>query len=144
MSSPENPMAYLLEVGLRKVEQERPELAGDRNYQNLKARLLQEAEGHFHEIQATYATILKTLCECGGQLEPADHQFGKAQGTIYDSVIAKCKACGATQAFEFPKEGFISEAKSAMALKDYLQKAYGIDYASMIMGDLRNRSGARS
>jgi len=141
MSSPENPMAYLLEFGLRKVERERPELANDEKYRDLKASLLQDAEGHFREIQATYATVLKTQCQCGGQLEPVDHEFGRAEGTIYDSVIARCKACGATQAFQFPKEGFISEAKSAMALRDYLQGAYGIDYADMVMGELRNRPG---
>lgn len=139
MSSPDNPMAYLLEFGLRKVERERPELAKDGKYRDLKARLMQDAEGHFREIQATYATVLKTQCQCGGQLEPVDHQFGKAEGTIYDSVIAKCKACGSTQAFQFPKEGFLSEARSAMALRDYLHGSYGIDYASLVMSELRSR-----
>lgn len=137
-------MAYLLEFGLRKVERERPELAKDAKYRDLKARLMQDAEGHFREIQATYATVLKTQCQCGGQLEPVDHQFGKVEGTIYDSVIAKCKACGATQAFQFPKEGFLSEARSAMALRDYLHGAYGIDYASLVMSELRNRPSRAS
>jgi hypothetical protein len=137
MSGSENPMAYLLEFGLRKVERERPELNNDGTYLDLKAQLLREAEGHFHEIQATYATVLKTQCHCGGQLEPVDHEFGKEGGIIYDSVIAKCKACGETQSFQFPKEGFISEARSAMALRDYLQGTYGIDYARLIMGELR-------
>ncbi len=139
MSSPENPMAYLLEYGLRKVERERPELSNDQKYHDLKAQLLREAEGHFREIQATYATVLKTQCHCGGQLEPMDHEFAKEGGTIYDSVIAKCKSCGQKQSFQFPKEGFISEARSAMALRDYLQRTYGIDYARLIMGELRNR-----
>ncbi len=112
-------MAYLLEYGLRRVETERPELANDSRYLELKEQLLRDAEGHFREIQATYATILKTQCHCGGQLEPVDHEFGKSGGTIYDSVIAKCKSCGEAQAFQFPKEGFISEARSAMALRDY-------------------------
>ena len=140
MSTSENPMAYLLEFGLRKVEQERPELHNDTQYLDLKAQLLREAEGHFREIQATYATVLKTQCHCGGQLEPMDHEFAKEGGTIYDSVIAKCKKCGRTQSFQFPKEGFISEARSAMALRDYLQGAYGIDYAGLIMNELRDRS----
>ena len=139
MSARENPMAYLLEFGLRKVEQERPELTRDQRYMELKARLLEDAEGHFREIQATYATVLKTQCQCGGQLEPVDHEFGKAGGNIYDNVIAKCRACGATQAFQFPKEGFLSEARSAMALRDYLNGAYGIDYAALVMSDLRGR-----
>jgi hypothetical protein len=140
MASSSNPMAYLLEFGLRKVETERPELGNDSRYLELKERLLQDAEGHFREIQATYATILKTQCHCGGQLEPVDHDFGKSGGTIYDSVIAKCKSCGEAQAFQFPKEGFISEAKSAMALRDYLQGTYGIDYAGAVRSDLRNRA----
>ncbi len=139
MAAPQNPMAYLLEFGLRKVEQERPEISNDGNYQQLKAQLMRDAEGHFHEISATYATILKTQCHCGGQLEPVDHEFGRNKGTIYDSVIAKCQKCGESQAFQFPKEGFISEARSAMALRDYLHKTYGIDYASLVMSDLRNR-----
>ena len=139
MSSPENPMAYLLEFGLRRVEREKPELTNDAKYRDLKAKLLQDAEGHFREIQAIYATVLKTQCHCGGQLEPVDHEFGKAEGTIYDSVVARCKACGETQSFQFPKEGFISEARSAMALRDYLQGTYGIDYANMVMNELRNR-----
>src|SRR6059036_3048304 len=129
MSSSDNPMAYLLEFGLRKVEKEKPELASDAKYVELKSQLLREAEGHFKEIQATYATVIKTLCHCGGQLEPVDHEFGKANGTIYDSVIAKCKKCGSKQSFQFPKHGFISEARSAMALRDYLLGSYGIDYA---------------
>ena len=143
MASVENPMAYLLAFGLKKVENETPELANDQKYIELKGQLLQDAEGHFREIQATYATVLKTLCHCGGQLEPVDHDFGKSGGMIYDSVIAKCRACGSTQSFQFPKEGFISEARSAMALRDYLQKAYGIDYAVMALNDLQNRSAVR-
>ncbi len=140
MSSPENPMAYLLEFGLRRVERERPELQNDPRYQDLKSKLLQDAEGHFREIQATYATVLKTQCHCGGQLEPVDHEFGKEGGTIYDSVVARCKACGENQSFQFPKQGFLSEAKSAMALRDYLQGTYGIDYANMVMNELKNRA----
>ena len=140
MATPENPMAYLLQFGLRKVEKERPELANDGRYLDLKAQLLREAEGHFREIQATYATVLKTQCQCGGQLEPVDHDFGKSGGVIYDSVVAKCKACGSSQSFQFPKEGFISEARSAMALRDYLQGTYGIDYARLVMSDMQNRS----
>ncbi len=137
MSSSDNPMAYLLEFGLRKVEKEKPELSSDAKYVELKSQLLREAEGHFKEIQATYATVIKTLCHCGGQLEPVDHEFGKANGTIYDSVIAKCKKCGSKQSFQFPKHGFISEARSAMALRDYLLGNYGIDYAGLAMNDLR-------
>ena len=132
-------MAYLLEFGLRKVERDRAELAGDEKYQVLKAKLLQDAEGHFREIQATYATVLKTQCQCGGQLEPFDHQFGKSGTTIYDSVIARCKSCGATQTFQFPKQGFLSEARSAMALRDYLQGTYGIDYTGVVMDEMHNR-----
>ncbi len=141
MASAENPMAYLLEFGLRKIEKERPELTNDGRYLQLKTDLLHEAEGHFLEIQATYATVLKTECQCGGQLEPVDHDFGKSGGVIYDSVLAKCKSCGSEQSFQFPKEGFISEARSAMALRDYLQSTYGIDYAGAVMDDLRGRQG---
>jgi hypothetical protein len=144
MASVENPMAYLLAFGLKKVEDETPELASDAKYIELKGQLLQDAEGHFREIQATYATVLKTQCQCGGQLEPVDHDFGKSGGMIYDSVIAKCRACGSTQSFQFPKEGFISEARSAMALRDYLQQAYGVDYAVMALNDLQTRSATRS
>ena len=133
-------MAYLLEYGLRRIETERPELMNDTHYFELKDQLLRDAEGHFREIQATYATVLKTQCHCGGQLEPVDHDFGKSGGTIYDSVIAKCKSCGETQAFQFPKEGFISEARSAMAVRDYLQSTYGIDYADAVRSDINNRS----
>jgi hypothetical protein len=140
MASSQNPMAYLLENGLRRVESERPELANDTRYQELKEQLLRDADGHFREIQATYATILKTQCHCGGQLEPVDHDFGKSGGTIYDSVIAKCKSCGEAQAFQFPKEGFISEARSAMALRDYLSAAYAIDYADAVRSDLQSRA----
>ncbi len=132
-------MAYLLEFGLRKVERERPELSSDGQYQALKDQLMRDADGHFQEIQATYATVLKTRCTCGGQLEPKDHEFGRAGDTIYDSVIAKCKACGSAQEFQFPKDGFISEARSAMALRDYLKQSYGIDYADIIMGELQAR-----
>ena len=140
MASSQNPMAFLLENGLRRVEGERPELMNDSRYQELKEQLLRDAEGHFREIQATYATILKTQCHCGGQLEPVDHDFGKSGGTIYDSVIAKCKSCGEAQAFQFPKEGFISEARSAMALRDYLQATYAIDYAGAVRSDLQSRA----
>jgi hypothetical protein len=133
-------MAYLLENGLRRVESDRPELANDSRYLALKEQLLRDAEGHFREIQATYATILKTTCHCGGQLEPVDHDFGKSGGTIYDSVIAKCRSCGEAQAFQFPKEGFISEARSAMAVRDYLQATYGIDYAGAVRSDLESRA----
>ncbi len=140
MASVENPMAYLIAFGLKKVEKERPELATDSKYMQLKSQLLQDAEGHFREIQATYATVLKTQCQCGGPLEPVDHDFGKSGGVIYDSVIAKCRSCGSTQSFQFPKEGFISEARSAMALRDYLQHAYGIDYTVMALNDLQSRS----
>src|SRR3989442_8613608 len=116
MASSQNPMAYLLENGLRRVESERPELSNDSRYLELKERLLRDAEGHFREIQATYATILKTQCHCGGQLEPVDHEFGKSGGTIYDSFIAKCNSCGKAQAFQLPKMGFISAALYSMAL----------------------------
>jgi hypothetical protein len=140
MASSQNPMAYLLENGLRRVESKRPELLNDSRYQELKEQLLRDAEGHFREIQATYATILKTQCQCGGQLDPVDHDFGKSGGTIYDSVIAKCKSCGEAQAFQFPKEGFISEARSAMALRDYLQATYAIDYLGVVRTDLESRA----
>src|SRR5256885_11122971 len=140
MASSGNPMAYLLEYGLRRVETERPELGNDSRYLELKGQLLQDAEGHFREIQATYATVLKTQCNCGGPLEPVDHDFGRSGGMIYDSVVAKCRSCGSTQSFQFPKEGFISEARSAMALRDYLQRAYGVDYAGVAMSELQNRS----
>ena len=73
-------------------------------------------------------------------MEPVDHDFGKSAGTIYDSVIAKCKSCGEAQAFQFPKEGFISEARSAMALRDYLQSTYAIDYAGAVRSDLQSRA----
>ncbi len=136
-------MAYLLEVGLRKVEKQKPEVANDVKYVELKSQLLREADEHFKEIQATWATVIKTLCHCGGQLEPVDHEFGKAAGTIYDSVIAKCKKCGAKQTFQFPKHGFISEARSAMALRDYLLGAYGIDYAWLAMNDLKTSAVRR-
>ena len=131
-------MAYLLEYGLRRIETERPELMNDSHYLELKDQLLHDAEGHFREIQATYATVLKTQCHCGGQLEPVDHDFGKSGDTIFDSVIAKCKSCGQAQAFQFPKEGFISEARSAMAIRDYLQSTYGIDYAGAVRSDINN------
>ncbi len=133
-------MAYLLERGLRRIESERPQLNNDSQYLELKRHLLQEAEGHFHEIQATYATILKTKCQCAGQLEPVDHDFGQSEGTIYDSVIARCQSCGQNQAFQFPKQGFISEARSAMALRDYLSATYGVDYAGTAQNDLQNRT----
>jgi len=140
MAAQENPMAYLLAFDLRKIEQERPELAHDQQYAQLKGQLLQDADGHFREIQATYATVLKTQCHCGGALEPVDHDFGRSGGMIYDSVVAKCKSCGSTQSFQFPKEGFISEARSAMALRDYLQRTYGVDYAGVALSELQNRS----
>ena len=133
-------MAYLLEYGLKRIETERPELMNDSHYLELKDHLLQDAEGHFREIQATYATVLKTRCHCGGQLDPVDHDFGKSGDTIYDSVIARCKSCGESQAFQFPKEGFISEARSAMAIRDYLQSSYGIDYADAVRSDIGNRA----
>src|SRR5207245_10971485 len=114
MAAPDNPMAYLLEFGLRKVEQERPEVSNDSNYQELKAQLLRNAEGHFREISATYATILKTDCQCGGQLEPVDHEFGKSKGVIDDSVIARCKKWTVDQSFEFPQDGLISMDRSSM------------------------------
>src|SRR5712692_9490556 len=113
MASSTNPMAYLLEYGLRRVESERPELGNDSRYLELKDQLLRDAEGH---------------------------DFGMSGGTIYDSVIAKCKSCGEAQAFQFPKEGFISEARSAMSLRDYLQTTYGIDYASAVKSDLQGRA----
>jgi hypothetical protein len=144
MGSSENPMAYLLEYGLRRVEQERPDLNNDSKYLELKGQLLQDAEGHFREIQATYATVLKTQCQCGGQLEPVDHDFGKSGGVIYDSVIARCRSCGSSQSFQFPKEGFIAEARSAMALREYLEQTYGVDYVGMALSDLQSRSAARS
>src|SRR5881628_3987818 len=140
MASSGNPMAYLLEYGLRRVETERPELGNDSRYLELKEQLLRDADGHFREIQATYATVLKTQCHCGGPLEPVDHDFGRSGGMIYDSVVAKCKSCGSTQSFQFPKEGFISEARSAMALRDYLQRTYGVDYAGVAMSEFQNRS----
>src|SRR3989475_6853732 len=130
MASSANPMAYLLEYGLRKVESERPELGNDSRYLELKDQLLRDAEGHFREIQATYATVLKTQCHCGGQLEPVDHDFGMSGGTIYDSVIARCKSCGQAQAFQFPMEGFISEARSSMSLSYYIPTPYATEYAS--------------
>ena len=132
----------MLEFGLRKVEKERPELASDAKYHELKGQLLQDADGHFREIQATYATVLKTQCHCGGQLEPVDHDFGKSGGVIYDSVIAKCKSCGSAQSFQFPKEGFITEARSAMALREYLQHTYGVDYVGMALSDLQSRAAS--
>lgn len=144
MAAAENPMAYLLEYGLRKIEKDRPELASDQKYHQLKGQLMQDADGHFREIQATYATVLKTQCHCGGQLEPVDHDFGKSGGMIYDSVVARCKACGSTQNFQFPKEGFITEARSAMALREYLQHAYGVDYVGIALNDLQNRAASGS
>src|SRR3989475_11173381 len=128
MATPENPMAYLLEFSLRKIERERPEIAKDQKYAELKGQLLQDADGHFREIQATYATVLKTQCHCGGPLEPVDHDFGRSGGVIYDSVVAKCRSCGSTQKFQVPKEGFISEAKSVMGLRGYLQPSSWVDY----------------
>src|SRR5256712_4499378 len=97
MATPENPMAYLLAFGLRKIEQERPELAGDAKYAQLKGQLMQDADGHFREIQATYATVLKTQCHCGGPLEPVDHDFGRSGGLIHGRVVAKSRYCGSTQ-----------------------------------------------
>src|SRR3989442_14309708 len=109
MATPENPMGYLLEFSLRKIERERPELANDSNYIELKGQLLQDADRHFREIQATYATVLKTECHCGGPLEPVDHYFGGSGGRIYYSVVAKCRTCAFTASFQFRKQGFISE-----------------------------------
>src|SRR5438046_5388192 len=117
MASSANPMAYLLEYGLRRVETERPELGNDSKYLELKEQLLRDAEEHFREIQATYATVLKTQCHCGGQLEPVDHDFGRRGGGLYDSVIAKCRSCGSSQSFQFPQGGFISAVRSAVALR---------------------------
>src|SRR2546429_8571099 len=121
----DNPMAYLLEVGLRKVERERPEMASDSKYAELKRQLLRDAEEHFREIQATYATVLKTQCHCGGQLEPVDHDFGRSGGVIYDSVIAKCRACGSTHRFRFSKKGFCSQTPSAYAFLMYPPETNG-------------------
>src|SRR2546425_2266169 len=120
MATPENPMAYLLEFSLRKIERERPEIANDQKYAELKGQLLQDADGHFREIQATYATVLKTQCHCGGPLEPVDHDFGRSGGVIYDSVFAKCRSCGSDPSFPVPKEGFILEAKCTIGLGGYL------------------------
>src|SRR5437870_12543196 len=122
MATPENPMAYLLEFSLRKIERDRPEIANDQKYAELKVQLLQDADGHFREIQATDATVLKTQCHCGGPLEPVDHDFGRCGGMIYDRVGALCRSCGSTHSFHFRKEGYISEARSAMALRDELQR----------------------
>src|SRR2546422_1001162 len=104
MASSQNPMAYLLENGLRRVESERPELSNDSRYLELKERLLRDAEGHFREIQATYATILKPKLNCGGKLEPVAHSLGKSGGTIYNSFTPKCKPGGEAQVFHFPKK----------------------------------------
>src|SRR5437667_12373191 len=122
MAAPENPMAYLLELSLRRIERERPEIANDQKYAELKGQLLQDADGHFREIQATYATVLKTQCNCGGPLEPVDHDIGRSGGIIYDSVVAKCRTCDSTKTFQYHMEGSISEASSAMALSHYLQR----------------------
>src|SRR3989442_12059555 len=94
MATPENPMAYLLEFSLRKIERERPEIAKDQKYGELKGQLLQDADGHFREIQATYATALKTQCHCGGPLEPVDHAFGRSGGVMYDHAIPECRSFG--------------------------------------------------
>src|SRR5438477_123125 len=69
--------------------------------------------------------------------------LSKAAPKVGHGVIAKCKSCGQAQAFQFPKEGFISEARSAMSLRDYLQTTYGIDYASAVKSDLQSRAGSR-
>src|SRR2546428_9908958 len=103
MATPENPMAYLLEFSLHKIERERPEIAKDQKYGELKGQLLQDADGHFREIQATYATVLKTQCHCGGPLEPVDHDFGRSGGMDYDSVVAKCRSCGTTPHVPLPQ-----------------------------------------
>src|SRR2546427_12079893 len=100
MATPENPMAYLLEFSLRKIERERPEIAKDQKYAELKGQLLQDADGHFREIQATYATVLKTQCHCGGPLEPVDHDFGRSGGWVYDRVVARRRSLRSTP--EFP------------------------------------------
>src|SRR2546426_11887493 len=105
MATSENPMAYLLELSLHKIERERPEIAKDQKYGELKGQLLQDADGHFREIQATYATVLKTQCHCGGPLEPVDHDFGRSGGMIYYSVVAKCRSCGATHNLPIPTRG---------------------------------------
>src|SRR5437870_13843228 len=96
MATPENPMAYLLEFSLRKIERERPEIAKDQKYAELKGQLLQDADGHFREIQETYATVLKTQCHCGGPLEPVDHDIGRSGETTYDSDAANCRSIGST------------------------------------------------
>src|SRR5256885_8310991 len=96
MAAPENPMAYLLELSLRRIERERPEIANDQKYAELKGQLLQDADGHFREIQATYATVLKTQCHCGGPLEPVDHDFGRSGGMIFCIVGGKCPSFGST------------------------------------------------
>src|SRR2546429_7681419 len=103
MATPENPMAYLLEFSLRKIERERPEIAKDQKYAELKGQLLQDADGHFREIQATYATVLKTQCHCGGPLEPVDHDFGRSGGVIYECVVAQVLSFGSTPSIQFSK-----------------------------------------
>src|SRR3989442_15712841 len=102
MATPENPMAYLLEFSLHKIERERPEIAKDQKYGELKGQLLQDADGHFREIQATYATVLKTQCHCGGPLEPVDHDFGRSGGVIYDSGVPKCRFWASPPSLPFP------------------------------------------
>src|SRR2546429_9954805 len=112
MATPDNPMAYLLEFSLRKIERERPEIAKDQKYAELKGQLLQDADGHFREIQATYATVLKTQCHCGGPLEPVDHDFGRSGGVVFDRVVGKSRAWGANQSFQVVKERVSFEAKA--------------------------------
>src|SRR2546430_3671925 len=129
MATPENPMAYLLEFSLRKIERERPEIAKDQKYAELKGQLLQDADGHFREIQATYATVLKTQCHCGGPLEPVDHDFGRSGGVIFYWGGGKSRSCGATPRFQFSKGGFISEARAALGFWGYLVRAFCVGYA---------------
>src|SRR5438093_11098975 len=112
-------------------------MASDSKYAELKRQLLRDAEEQFREIQATYATVLKTQCHCGGQLEPVDHDFGRSGGVIYDSVIAKCRSCGSSQRFQFPKQGVISEARSSWAVREYLQHTWWRGRAGMDVHDLQ-------
>src|SRR2546428_3142531 len=114
MAAPENPMAYLLELSLRRIERERPEIANDQKYAELKGQLLQDADGHFREIQATYATVLKTQCHCGGPLEPVDHDFGRSGGMVYDRRGAEFRCFGLAHTLPFPNTGVYSAATCTM------------------------------
>jgi len=64
MATPENPMAYLLEFTLRKIERDRPEIANDQKYAELKVQLLQDADGHFREVR--WSRSILTLVEAAG------------------------------------------------------------------------------